>query len=142
MVQLFKLFSILVYKQEERYLDIKSILFQFLNSIDQDFNKAFKESKCTEVTSKQFVESVERGFAEFELMIVLLTYLFKKNIRFYYLAGQQLSLQLQGESSPSHRFGEFNLVYDMSPEQAFLKLFIRASKPQYSSSNEINLMSS
>ena len=40
------------------------------------------------MNSKQFIESAERGYAEFELMIVLLSYLFKKNIRFYYLVDQ------------------------------------------------------
>lgn len=97
------------------------------------------------MNSKQFIESAERGYSEFELMIVLLSYLFKKNIRFYYLVDQaQLGLQLNGgsggESSPSHKFGEFNLVYDMSPEQTFLKLYIRAQRPKQLSSNEIGLL--
>lgn len=29
-------------------------------------------------------------------------------------------------SSPGPQFGEINLVYDLSPEQSFLKLFIRS----------------
>ncbi|CDW91134.1 cold-shock dna-binding domain containing protein [Stylonychia lemnae] len=105
---------------ERKYLLIKTEL---------EFNQAFKEGKCTDFTCKQVIESIDKGFAEFDLMIVLLSYLFKKNIRFYYLRDLLSSFkQNHDDANSGSIFGELNLCYDMSPEQTFLKLYIRSAK--------------
>jgi hypothetical protein len=68
-------------------------------------------------TCQALIESIEKGQGEFDLLISMLSYLFKKNIRFYYLKNQAVSAVNEDDiSSPGPRFGELNLSYDNSPE--------------------------
>lgn len=57
----------------------------------------------------------------------MLSYIFKKNIRFNYLKDKS---QGADDANLASRFGELNLVYDLSPEQTYLKLFIRPASTQ------------
>jgi hypothetical protein len=71
---------------------------------------------------------IQRDQVEFDLLIVLLSYIFKKNIRFNYL--KETSASSLDDANFNARFGELNLVYDLSPEQTYLKLMIRTQQNQ------------
>ena len=83
-----------------------------------------RQNLCTQYSCAEYIDEIQRDQADFDLLIVLLCYLFKKNIRFNYLKEKTQTAE------DSSRFGELNVIYDFSPEQTYLKLFIRASMHQ------------
>ena len=151
LIIILRLFAILVYKNDERTNEIKQILLSFISQIDQvsqfydhfvqEFVKMLAELECRQTSRKDFLESFEQGKSDSIILFTMLSFLFKKNIRFYYLKNQQVTTSNTGSSTESVAdtgssgsiFNEINLVYDLSPEQVFLKFYIRGDNNSNSS---------
>ena len=81
--------------------------------------KLFSKTSCDYTKAMDFIEQLSQGTADFEIEMILNAYIFKKNIRIYYLNSQ---------ASPDKIFlNDLFLSYDLNNEHNVVKIFLKSN---------------
>lgn len=96
-----------------------------------------RDTGSTVKSSSEYLELMEKGVVDFELEMAVIAYIFKKNLKFYYVKTSNQGYE--GISSPSQVIGEISLNYDFSPEINILRLIFRSEAVSLPNSKKVRI---